>query len=132
LKKKLEKLLTTTVNTSTFVKTNIFHLRANLLGIIKDLEDDEQEMQNLEVEVKSENANRLVTVLTEIERYKEQFINTHLDQLASVEKDMEKVDNILAANRPNVAAKKARTDAANIKELDPELVDIIDFDNFSN
>lgn len=133
LKKELDQLLTTTTNTSLHLQQDLSIMKKTLRETIENLKADNQQLNDSENESEENDSEELIKqLLDDIEDFKVDYINRHLAQLADIEAAMKEVDDVLNTHRPNTAARKARNIAASSKELDSDLLDIIEFDDFSN
>lgn len=133
LKNKIDSFLTKTVNTDPSVSNDLKRYKTLLSNIITQLKDDNQEIEDSEIRAnKEEDVEEIKRILSRMEEYKENYVNQHLAELASLENKLKNVNDTLAVHRPNTTARKARIAAANRKELDQELLDIIDFGDFSS
>lgn len=128
LKTTLDKLLTQTANTGDLY--GIQRLRKSLLNTIQAMLKDKYVLNNAADTIDDKTKTGILSSLNDLIRYKEEYIQGHLSQIELIQNRLKEVESELARYRPNVAAKKARNLAANTKELDKELADIIDFTNF--
>ena len=73
---------------------------------------------------------RIKELLDEISKYKEDYVKSHLIDLAKIDRDMKNIEDEVAKYRPNTTAKKARAAASQSKEMSADLLKVIDFVNF--
>lgn len=139
LKKRLQELLTSVAPETDYGNTHS-NLKYTLKKAIDDLENDakrvgDQFITDGEVKADSNNdlsPNELQNLLSDLEDYRKKEIDKHLTAISNIEQEIKKAEETIAALRPRAATKKANIAAANKKEMDAELDDIIDFTSFSS
>ena len=105
----------------------IRRVKALLEDVLANMSNDEQAVQNAQDEVIAA-ANLFDERLSQVEALKLEALRRHLDQIEQVAQELRDIDVKLAELRPKAAAAKAARAAKNkTVELDPELVDILDF-----
>lgn len=139
LKKRLEELLTSVAPKNDYGNTHS-NLKYKIKKAIDDLENDAKRVGDQFItddEVKADNNNdlnpdELQNLLSDLEDYRKKEIDKHLTAISIIEQEIKKAEETIAALRPRTATKKADIAAANKKEMDAELDDIIDFTSFSS
>ncbi|MCK9470185.1 MAG: hypothetical protein M0Q88_00335 [Bacilli bacterium] len=139
LKKRLEELLTSVAPENDYRNTHS-NLKYKLKKAIDDLENDAKRVDDQRItdgEVKADsnndlNSSELQKVLSDLEDYRKKEIDNHLTVISNIEQEIKKAEELIATLRPRTATKKANIAAANKKEMDAELADIIDFTSFSS
>lgn len=139
LKERLQHLLTSVASGSDYW-FDYNRLKNKLKEAVDELENDAKRIDGQLItdgEVKADsnddlNTNKLQNLLSEIEDYRKKEVDKHLAKLSTLEQEIKKAEETLAALRPRTTTKKANIAAANKKEIDAELYDIIDFTSFSS
>jgi len=132
LKQRLDKLLTTTANTASDIdnRLKLVRLRTNLINVMEQLKIDEDTLNKAESELDTTSEEAISDALKSIASYKKQYTDTHVEEILRIEKQMNEIEELIATYRPNTTARKAKNNALNTKELDPDLENIIDFTSF--
>ena len=98
-----------------------------LQQILNNAEADEQSAQSAELDVISA-ANTFEANLSRVDTLKLEALQRHLNEIENIAQQLRDIDVKLAELRPKAAAAKAARAAKNkTAELDPDLVDILDF-----
>lgn len=139
LKKRLQDL-STSVAPEIDIGSTHYQLKYKLKKAVDDLENDAKRIGDQFItdgEVKDDsnndlNSNELQNLLADLEDYRKKEVDNHLAAVSNLEQEIKKTEELIASLRPRTAAKKANIAAANKKEMDAELSDIIDFTSFSS